>query len=69
MHNGDEKIVDALAEEVTKGFLYDRKSERPNYNFQEPSIPTPDNFNKILIDMISHENIASKSVVYECLAH
>mgnify|MGYP003322674426 FL=1 len=65
VHNGDEKIVDALAEEVTKGFLYDRKSERPNHNFQEPSIPTPDNFNKILIDMISHENIASKSVVYE----
>ena len=65
VHNGDEKIVDALAEEVTKGFLYDRKSERPNHNFQEPNIPTPDNFNKILIDMISHENIASKSVVYE----
>ena len=65
VHNGDEKIVDALAEEVTKGFLYDRKFERPNHNFQEPSIPTPDNFNKILIDMISHENIASKSVVYE----
>ena len=65
VHNGDEKIVDALAEEVTKGFLYDRKFERPNHNFQEPNIPTPDNFNKILIDMISHENIASKSVVYE----
>ena len=65
VHNGDEKIVDALAEEVTKGFLYDRKSERPNHNFQEPNIPTPDNFNKILIDMISNENIASKSVVYE----
>ena len=65
VHNGDEKIVDALAEEVTKGFLYDRKSERPNHPFKEPSISTPDNFNKILIDMISHENIASKSVVYE----
>ena len=65
VHNGDEKIVDALAEEVTKGFLYDRKSERPNHNFQEPNIPTPNNFDKILIDMISHENIASKSVVYE----
>ena len=65
VHNGDEKIVDALAEEVTKGFLYSRKSEKPNHTFREPTIPVPDNFNKILIKMISHENIASKSVVYE----
>ena len=65
VHNGDEKIVDALAEEVTKGFLYNRKSEKPNHTFKEPTIPTPDNFNKVLIDMISHENIASRSVVYE----
>ncbi len=65
VHNGNEKIVEALAEEVTKGFLYDRKYERPNHTFKEPTIPTPKNFNKILIDMISHENIASKSVVYE----
>ena len=65
VHNGDEKIVDALAEEVTKGFLYSRKSEKPNHTFREPTIPAPDNFNKILMKMISHENIASKSVVYE----
>ena len=65
VHNGDEKIVDALAEEVTKGFLYDREFESPNHTFREPTISSPNNFNKILIDMISHENIASKSVVYE----
>ena len=65
VHNGDEKIVDALAEEVTKGFLYDREFESPNHIFKEPNISAPKNFNKILMDMISHENIASKSVVYE----
>ena len=65
VHNGDEKIVDALAEEITKGFLYDRKFESPNHTFREPNISAPNNFNKILMDMISHENIASKSVVYE----
>ena len=65
VHNGDEKIVDALAEEVTKGFLYDREFESPNHTFKEPTISAPNNFNKILMDMISHENIASKSVVYE----
>ncbi len=65
VHNRDEKIVDALAEEVTKGFLYDREFQSPNHTFREPTISSPNNFNKILIDMISHENIASKSVVYE----
>ena len=65
VHNENEKIVDALAEEVTKGFLYDRKYENPNHNFKEPVIQTPENFNVLLTEMLSNENISSKSVVYE----
>ena len=38
VHNNGEKIVDALAEEVTKGFLYEREYENPNYKFEEPII-------------------------------
>jgi len=65
VHSNGEKIVDALAEEVTKGFLYERKYENPNYKFEEPIITTPIDFNEILKAMLSHENIASRSVVYE----
>jgi len=65
VHNNGEKIVDALAEEVTKGFLYEREYENPNYKFEEPIITPPLDFNEILKAMLSHENIASRSVVYE----
>ena len=65
VHNNGEKIVDALAEKVTKGFLYEREYKNPKYKFEEPIITPPENFNETLKIMLSHENIASRSVVYE----
>ena len=65
VYNNDEKIVDALAKEVTKGFIYDREYENPNKVFEEPKISTSENLNVILKKMISHENIASRAVVFE----
>jgi len=65
VYNNGEKIVDALAEEVTKGFIYDREYKKPDNVFKEPKISTPDDLNIILKKMISHENIASRAVVFE----
>ena len=65
VHNSGEKIIDALAEEVTKGFLYDRKYNKPNHEFHEPSLPSQLDYNALLKKMLSHENVASRSVVYE----
>ena len=65
VYNNGEKIVDALAEEVTKGFIYDREYKNPDNVFKEPKISTPDDLNIILKKMISHENIASRAVVFE----
>jgi len=65
VHNNGEKIIDAPAEEVTKGFLYDRPYQNPNHKFHEPKLPNCENYNNILKKMLSHENIASRSVVYE----
>ena len=65
VHNNGEKIIDALAEEVTKGFLYDREYKKPDQEFHEPSLPAPLDHNAILKKMLAHENIASRSVVYE----
>ncbi|MBE77486.1 MAG: phosphoribosylformylglycinamidine synthase II [Candidatus Marinimicrobia bacterium] len=65
VHNNGEKIIDAAAEEVTKGFLYDRPYENPNLQHTEPELSEPVNYNDILKKMLSHENIASRSVVYE----
>jgi phosphoribosylformylglycinamidine synthase len=65
VHNNGEKIIDAPAEEVTKGFLYDRPYQNPNHQFHEPKLPDCEDYNNILKKMLSHENIASRSVVYE----
>ena len=65
VHNNGEKIIDVPAEEVTKGFLYDRPYENPNHQFIEPELSETADCNTILKKMLSHENIASRSVVYE----
>ena len=65
VHNNGEKIIDVPAEEVTKGFLYDRPYENPNHQFIEPDLSETADCNTILKKMLSHENIASRSVVYE----
>ena len=65
VHNNGEKIIDVPAEEVTKGFLYDRPYENPNHQFIEPELSETADCNTVLKKMLSHENIASRSVVYE----
>ena len=37
VHNNGEKIIDAPAQEVTKGFLYNRPYENPKNKFKEPN--------------------------------
>lgn len=65
VHNGEEKIVDAPASEVTKGFLYDRPYSKPKKQNYEPKIEESFNYNKILIAILSHENVCSREPIYE----
>ena len=65
VHNNGEKIIDAPAQEVTKGFLYNRPYENPKNKFKEPNINKLYNYNDILENMLCHENIASRSIIYE----
>ena len=65
VHNGKEEIVNASAKEVTRGFLYDRAIRAPDTSFSEPELPTPNDFNKILLDILGHENIASREPIFE----
>jgi len=65
VHWNNEEIVDAPAPEVTRGFLYDRPYKKPDRIFKEPDISEPDNYNSVLLDLLSHENIASRKPVYE----
>ncbi|MDC0235093.1 phosphoribosylformylglycinamidine synthase subunit PurL [Candidatus Marinimicrobia bacterium] len=65
VHNGDEEIINATAKEVTEGFLYDRPYEARKNNFVEPNLPEPTNYNQVLLDILSHENMASREPIFE----
>ena len=65
VHNGSEEIINALASEVTKGFLYDRPYKNPQKTFKEPIINEPNDYNKTLISILSHENMASRQPIFE----
>jgi len=65
VHNGPEEIVNAQASKVTKGFLYDRPYEMREEDFSEPDLPGPFDYDKILLDILSHENMASREPIYE----
>ena len=62
--NGKE-IVRAKAHDVTKGILYDRPYSDKAYIEQEPILPVEKNLNLILLQLLAHENIASRAVVFE----
>ena len=65
VHSNGELIIDVPAEQVTKGFLYDRPYRDPKRTFKEPDIPCPSDLNAVLIRLLGHENIASRRAVYE----
>lgn len=62
-HN--QEIVHAKAGDVTKGILYDRPFQSANKQFHEPNLPLPTNYDEILLKLLAHENIASRSPIFE----
>jgi phosphoribosylformylglycinamidine synthase II len=60
-----QELVNARASDVTKGILYDRPFSAPHRQFAEPIIPSPTDYNQILLQLLSHENIASRAPVFE----
>ena len=65
VHNDGEEIVNASAKEVTRGFLYDREFENPNLSFFEPDLSLSKDLGKTLLEILAHENIASREPIYE----
>ena len=65
VHNGDDEIVNAPATEITEGFLYNRPYKARRKNCREPNINEPTDYNKVLLDILSHENMASREPIFE----
>lgn len=60
-----ETLVEARACDITKGLLYDRPFSEPKRNCIEPNLPTPTDYNTVLLQLLSHENIASRAPIFE----
>lgn len=65
VHSNSQVIVDAPADQVTKGFLYQRSYTRPKSPEPAPDLPEPEDYNKTLKQILAHENVASRLPVYE----
>ena len=63
-HHG-EVLVDAAARLVTQGFSYDRPFQPERRSLFEPDIPEPEDYNSILLELLGHENIASREPIFE----
>ncbi|MDP7557915.1 MAG: phosphoribosylformylglycinamidine synthase subunit PurL [Candidatus Marinimicrobia bacterium] len=65
VHSNGGIIIDAPAEQVTKGLLYNRPYSKPDFDAAEPNIPKPDDYNDVLQKILSHENVASRQPIFE----
>ena len=65
VHSNGEIIVNAKASQVTKGFLYKRPYKPSNIKVESSKPSVSNNYNKDLIDLLSHENIASRKSVFD----
>jgi phosphoribosylformylglycinamidine synthase len=60
-----ETLVDAKAKDVTQGLVYDRAHKYEKPLLSEPELEEPDDYSQVLLDLLSHENIASRAAVFE----
>ena len=65
VHYNGETIVDAKANQVTRGFLYERKFTAINKKDDTPELSQVADYGSVLLKLLSHENIASRKMVYD----
>ena len=65
VHYNGETIVDAKANQVTRGFLYERKFTAINKKDDTPELSQVKDYGSVLLKLLSHENIASRKTVYD----
>lgn len=58
-------IIKAKAYDITKGILYDRPYHTTKPKPQEPQLPSPTDFNALMLTLLAHENVASRVPVFE----
>ncbi|MFO3148020.1 AIR synthase related protein, partial [Legionella pneumophila serogroup 1] len=59
------ELVRAKVPDVTKGIVYNRPHASSQKQNTEPVFLPPDDYNQILLQLLAHENIASKDPIFE----
>ncbi|HAT1820854.1 phosphoribosylformylglycinamidine synthase subunit PurL [Legionella pneumophila] len=59
------ELVRAKVPDVTKGIVYNRPYSSSQKQMTEPSFPQPDDYNQILLQLLAHENVASREPIFE----
>lgn len=65
VHYHGKELIRANACDITKGLMYDRPYQAKPRTMTEPDLPTPVDFNKLFLQLLAHENIASRAPIFE----
>ena len=61
----DKKLVDGPIEKINEGFVYDRPMFEIDAQQSNEALPKNIDYNDLILKILSHENVASRAVVYE----
>ena len=61
----NKKIVDGPIEKINEGFVYDRPMSEIDAQRSNEALPKNIDYNNLILKILSHENVASRAVVYE----
>lgn len=59
------ELVRARVPDVTKGIVYNRPFVSKQQQITEPNLSPPSDYNHILLQLLAHENIASREPIFE----
>jgi len=63
-HNG-KVVCNVPIKVVTQGIKYERQKKAPKKSFKEPNLKEPEDYNKALLSVLKHPNVASKAKAYK----
>lgn len=63
--NKGKDLINAKASDITKGLFYEREYKKPEFTLEKSKIKNENGLNQIFLKILSHENVASRKVIYE----
>ena len=66
VYANNKKIIDGPIAQINEGFVYKRPLKEAEVIKTSHPLPSIKNHNDIILELLAHENISSRSPVYEC---